>query len=47
VFSGEAANANFIVLDLTQPLVKPKIYRNQGEHANNYTSNVVVSQLML
>jgi hypothetical protein len=41
MLSGEAANTNFIVCDLTQLASKPMIYHNRGEHANHYTIDVV------
>ena len=39
MLSGEAANTNLIVFDLTRQGSIPMIYRNQGEHANHYTTN--------
>ena len=41
VLSGETANTNFIVFDLTWPGLKPTIYRNHGRHANHYTTDTV------
>ena len=41
MFSGEAANANFIIFGLTRPGFEPTIYRTQGEHANHYTTDAV------
>jgi hypothetical protein len=42
VLSGEATNTNFIVFGLTRPWFEPTIYRTQGEHANHYTTAVVL-----
>jgi hypothetical protein len=41
VFSGEATNTNFVVLDLTREEFEPTIYRTRGEHANHYTTDAV------
>jgi hypothetical protein len=41
MLSGEATNTNFIVFGLTEPGLKPTIYRTQGEHANHYATDVV------
>jgi hypothetical protein len=40
VLSGEATNTNFIVW--FNP-AEPTIYRTQGEHANHYTTAVVLT----
>jgi hypothetical protein len=40
--SGEATNTNFTVFGLTRSRLKPMIYRTQGEHANHYSTNVVL-----
>jgi hypothetical protein len=42
MLSGEARNTNFIVFGLTQTGLEPTIYRTQDEHANHYTTNVVI-----
>jgi hypothetical protein len=41
VLSGEATNTNVIVVGLTLPGLKRTIYRTRGEHANNYTTDMV------
>ena len=38
----EAENISFIDFGLTGPGLKPTIYRNRGEHANNYTTDAVI-----
>jgi len=43
MFSGKATNTNFIVFGLTRPEIEPTIYRTRGEHANNYTTDAVMS----
>jgi hypothetical protein len=30
-----------LVFDLTQPELKPAIYRTCGDHANHYTTNTI------
>jgi hypothetical protein len=42
VLSGEATNTSFIVFGLTWPGLEPTIYHTWGEHANYYTTNVVI-----
>ena len=42
VLSGEATDANFIIFGLTRSRLKHTIYRNRGEHANNYTTVAVM-----
>ena len=42
MLSGEATNTNLIVFGLTQPGLEHTIYRTRGEHANNYTTDVVL-----
>ena len=39
--SGEARNTNFIVFDLTRPVLEPTIYHARCEHANHYTNDAV------
>jgi len=39
--SGEATHTNCIVHGLTRSGLEPTIYRNRGEHANNYTTEVI------
>ena len=34
-------NSNFIIFGLTRLVLKPTIYRTQGEHANYYTTDAV------
>ena len=41
MLSGEGTNTNFVVFGLTRPELEPTIYHTQGDHANNYTTNVV------
>ena len=41
VLSGEAANTNLIVFGLFRPGQERTIYRTRGEHANNYTTDMV------
>jgi hypothetical protein len=41
VLSGEAADTNFLVNDLTQSAFEPTIHCTRGEHANHYTTNAV------
>ena len=43
MFSGEAANANFIIFGLTRPGFEPTIYRTRGEHANHFTTDAVLN----
>jgi hypothetical protein len=38
---GEATNTNFNVFGFTRAGLEPTIYRNRGEHANHYTTDVV------
>ena len=38
---GEVTHTNFIIFGLTQPGLKPTIYRTRGEHANHYTTDAV------
>ena len=47
MLSGEAANINFTVFDLTRSRLKPTNYCTQGEHANHYTINVVLLLFMI
>jgi hypothetical protein len=42
MFSREATNTNFIVFGLTRPGLEPTMYRTWGEHANHYTTDVIV-----
>ena len=44
VLDGEATNVNFIVFGLTPTGFEPTIYleRTLGEHANHYTTDVVL-----
>ena len=42
VLSGEAANTNFMIVGLNRPGLKPMIYPNPNEGANNYTTDVVI-----
>jgi hypothetical protein len=41
ILSGEAINTNVIVVGLTRPGLERTIYRTRGEHANNYTTDMV------
>jgi hypothetical protein len=41
---GEATNTNFIVFGFTWPGLEPTIYNTLDEHANHYTTNVVLLQ---
>ena len=41
-WANQSANTNFIVFGLTHPGFEPTIYRTRGEHANHYTTNVVL-----
>jgi hypothetical protein len=41
LLSGEAANFNCVVFDLTQPGLELTIYQAQGEHASHYTTDAV------
>jgi hypothetical protein len=45
--SREATNTFFIVFGLTQSGLEPTIYRNQGEHAHQYTTDAILSSLNL
>jgi hypothetical protein len=38
---------NFIVFGLTRSELEPTIYRTQGEHANHYTTDSVIMDLVL
>ena len=40
LLSREATNTNFIVFDLTRPGLECMIYRTQGEHTNQFITNV-------
>jgi hypothetical protein len=42
MLSGEATNANFIVLGFDPSELEPKIDRTRGELANHYTTDAVV-----
>jgi hypothetical protein len=46
-YQGRATNTKFNVVGLTQPELKPRIYRNRGEHANHYTTDSVNMHLVL
>ena len=41
VFSGEAANTNFIVFGLIRLRLEPPIYHTRGERTNHYTTDAV------
>jgi hypothetical protein len=41
VLGGEATNTNLIFFGLTRPGLERTIYRTRGEHANNYTTDMV------
>jgi hypothetical protein len=41
VLSGEAADTNLIVIDLTRSAFEPTIHCTRGEHANHYTTDAV------
>jgi len=43
VLSGETANTNLIVFDLTRLGLEPTFYPTQGELSNNYTTNTVIN----
>ena len=43
MLSGEATNTNFTVFGLTRPGLEPTIYHTRGEHANHYTTDVVLN----
>jgi hypothetical protein len=47
LFQGEAANTNFLVFGLTRPGLEPTIYHTRGDHANHYTTDVVVFNIYL
>jgi hypothetical protein len=40
-YGGEATNTNFLVFRLTQPGLKPAIYRTRSKHANHYATDAV------
>ena len=42
MLSGEATNTNLIVFGLSRSGLEPTIYRTQDEHANHYTTDVVL-----
>ena len=41
--NGEATNTNFIVFSLTRLGLEPTNYGTRGEHANHYTTDMVLS----
>jgi hypothetical protein len=41
--SREATNTNFIAFDLNQSGFEPSIYASQGQHANHYTTDAVLT----
>jgi hypothetical protein len=41
MLSGEATDISFIVLSFTRSGHEPTIYHTEGEHANQYTTDVV------
>jgi hypothetical protein len=43
---GEATNTNFIVFGFTRPGLEHTIYRTRGEHANHYTTDTAVNEMM-
>jgi hypothetical protein len=45
ILRGEATNANFIVFGWTRQGLERKIQRTRGEHANHYTTDVVLPHL--
>jgi hypothetical protein len=45
MFSWEAANTNFIVIDLTWPGFKPTIYHTGGKHANHYNTDAIMNSI--
>jgi hypothetical protein len=47
VLSGEATKTNFIVFGLTRPGLDPTIYCTWDEHANQYTTDAVLSHSLL
>ena len=44
MLTGEGTNINFIVFGLIRPEFEPTIYPTQGEHANHYATNAVISK---
>jgi hypothetical protein len=44
VLSEEATNTNFIVFRLAQTGLEPTIYHTQGEHANHYATDAVLTK---
>ena len=47
MFSGEAANTNFIVFGLNRLRRQPNIYRTRAKHANYYTNDAVATDYIL
>jgi hypothetical protein len=45
LLNGDATNTNFIVFGLTRTGLELTIYRTQGEHANYYATDAVLSLL--
>jgi hypothetical protein len=47
VLSGEATNTNYLVFGWTQSglTIEPTVYRTQGEHSNQYTTDAVSSDI--
>jgi hypothetical protein len=47
MLSGEATNTNFVDFGWNRSGLEPKIYRTQGEHANQYTTDAVKINIFL
>ena len=45
MFSGEAANTNFIDFWMTRPGLEPTIYHTHGEHVSHHNVDTVVTRL--
>ena len=44
MLTGEGTNINFIVFGWIRPGFEPTIYPTQGEHANHYATDAVISK---